>query len=300
MALQIGAFTDHLHVERQLSTNTVQAYERDLRQYAQYVLAQRTSELSEVSQDMVLQYLGELRSRLLATTTVSRKLSAVAMFHRFLVRDGLALRDPTANLDAPKVLQRLPGALTEEEVDLLLAQPHGSRPTVLRDSAALELLYACGLRVSELVSLDVSDVDFEYGFVRCLGKGRKERIVPLGSRARESLNRYLSEARPKLDRELEADSLLLSLRGRRLTRVGMWQAIKKYAHRAGIRKNVTPHTLRHSFATHLLARGADLRSIQEMLGHADIGTTQIYTHVSRDHLRREYLDAHPRARKTDG
>jgi integrase/recombinase XerD len=297
MALPIGAFTDHLHVERQLSANTVQAYERDLRQYARLVGSLGVPDFAQVSQDVVLRYLAGLRSQLLATTTVSRKLSAAKMFHRFLVRDGLASRDPTANLDSPGVFQRLPGALSVEEVDLLLAQPHGERPTDVRDHAVLELLYACGLRVSELAGLDVGSVDLAYSFVRCVGKGGKERIVPMGTRARESLNRYLSAARPTLDRGVDPAALFLSLRGRRVSRVSLWQSIKKYARKAGLRKNVTPHTLRHSFATHLLERGADLRSIQEMLGHADIGTTQIYTHVSREHLRQEYLDAHPRARK---
>lgn len=297
MALQIGAFSDHLHVERQLARNTIAAYERDLRQYAQFVRSRRIEEFSQVTQDVVLEYLGRLRSQLLATSTVQRKLSAVAVFHRFLVRDKLAPRDPTANLETPKVFEHLPGVLTVDEMDLLLAQPHGRRPTALRDLAMLELLYGCGLRASELVDLETDAVDMNHGFVRCYGKGGKERIVPLGSRARESLSRYLLEARPKLDRGHDPTILFLSLRGRRLSRVALWQAVKRYTRKAGIRKPVTPHTLRHSFATHLLERGADLRSIQEMLGHADIGTTQVYTHVSREHLRREYLDAHPRAKK---
>jgi integrase/recombinase XerD len=243
----------------------------------------------------VPRYLLGLREAGLSPRSVARHLAAIRQFHRFLVREGHSTDDPTAHLESPRPWRRLPTVLSSEEVERLLALRVATTPQALRNHALLEVLYASGLRVSELVGLRLADLDLSVGVVRILGKGDKERLVPLGEVAVASLRAYLARGRPRLEKRLACPYVFLGRHGRGLTRQTFWQLLKRYVGAAGITKRVTPHTLRHSFATHLLERGADLRSVQLMLGHADIGTTQIYTHLSRAHLKAIYDKHHPRA-----
>jgi len=279
-------FKDYLTVERGMAANSVAAYGRDIAQHMEFLCGQGVSDPRAVGESHVLGFLGRLRRR--AAATRSRKTAALKAFWRWMVRHGDVSADPTSNLGAARLSQRIPDVLTVEEVGNLLSQPDDSKRG-LRDRALLELLYATGLRVSELVNLRIPDVNLQVGFVRCTGKGGKERIVPVGRCAAEAVTKYLAaraDVRPVL---------FPGYRGKSLTRTAFWGLLRRYARAAGIRKAVTPHTLRHSFATHLLQGGADLRAIQEMLGHVSISTTQIYTHVSTDHLREVYRSAHPRA-----
>jgi integrase/recombinase XerD len=296
MDAAIQSFLDHLTVERGLSANTIAAYGRDLSQFADFVNAQHlTPNALEFTEDNLVTYLDALRDAGMSPNSISRKLSAIRSFYRYSCREGFAKRDITANLIGMKGAKRLPGVLSIDDVVKLLAAPDTSESAGSRDKAMLETLYATGLRVTELITLKLSDINVSVGFVRCFGKGSKERIVPLGKVAIEYLNRYLENARPGFARAGSSEYLFLTGRGSRMSRVGFWKIIKKYTAKAGITGNVTPHTLRHSFATHLLQGGADLRSIQEMLGHVDIATTQVYTHVSKEKLKEVYRDAHPRA-----
>lgn len=290
----IHEFINYLSVERGLATNTLESYGRDLRQYYQY-LGEDQVDLDAVSRTTIINYLMYLQKQGKATATIARRLAALKAFYQFLVREKRIKTDPTANLESPKLEKRLPRVLTVSEVERLLAQPDSSQPAGLRDRAMLELLYATGIRVSELVSLNVEDVNLETGYIRCTGKGSKERIVPLGSLAIQWVQEYLQSGRPKLVKDRDEKALFVNHHGNRLTRQGFWKIVKKYAEDARIDKEITPHTLRHSFATHLLENGADLRSVQEMLGHADISTTQIYTHVTKGRLKEVYARAHPRA-----
>ncbi|MBI3921627.1 MAG: site-specific tyrosine recombinase XerD [Armatimonadetes bacterium] len=288
-------FFDYLRVERGLAQNTLEAYRRDLKQYLQFLAQRQTRDLAAVDTSLVMQFLSSLRSRMLASRSISRKRSAIAMFHRFLQRERRVATNPTETLEAPKIRPALPKTLSIEEIDQLLGAPSPGEAAGVRDRAMLELMYASGLRVSELINLAMSDVNLEVGFVRCMGKGSKERIVPIGKASVQAVRDYLSFARPRLDKGKHPALLFLSNRGNLFSRNVFGKQIKDYARRAGLTKIVSPHTLRHSFATHLLDRGADLRSIQEMLGHASISTTQVYTHVSRSRLRDAYRKAHPRA-----
>ena len=290
----IHEFINYLSVERGLAMNTLESYGRDLRQYSEF-LETDESELDSVSRATVVNYLLYLQGQGKATATIARRLAALKAFYQFLVREKRIIQDPTANLESPKLEKRLPKVLTVGEVERLLAQPDPAQPAGIRDRAMLELLYATGIRVSELVSLDVQDVNLELGYIRCAGKGSKERIVPLGTLAIQSCRDYLGGARARLVRDREESALFVNHHGHRLTRQGFWKIVKKYADDAKIEKEITPHTLRHSFATHLLENGADLRSVQEMLGHADISTTQIYTQVTKGRLKEVYAKAHPRA-----
>ena len=290
----LDAFLEYLVVERGLRQNSLEAYQRDLHRYLTY-LHDRKRDVLSLDRTEVPRYLLALREAELAPRSVARHLSAIRQFHRFLVRQGRATEDPTAHLDAPRPWRRLPGVLSSEEVDRLLAVRRAKTPQGWRNRAMLELMYASGLRVSELVGLRLGDVDLSVGIVRVVGKGDKERLVPVGDTAAESLRAYLREGRPLLVKSRASDRLFLGRHGGGLTRQMFWLIIKQVASAAGITKPVTPHTLRHSFATHLLERGADLRSVQLMLGHADIGTTQIYTHLSRAHLKAIYDKFHPRA-----
>lgn len=291
----IHEFINYLSVERGLAMNTLESYGRDLRQYSQYLSGEDDSELDSVSRATILNYLMHLQSQGKATATIARRLAALKAFYQFLVREKRIMQDPTANLESPKLEKRLPKVLSVSEVERLLAQPDPAQPAGVRDRAMLELLYATGIRVSELVSLDVTDVNLEMGYIKCSGKGSKERIVPLGSLAISSCRDYLGGARARLVKDREEGALFVNHHGHRLTRQGFWKIVKKYADDAKIEKEITPHTLRHSFATHLLENGADLRSVQEMLGHADISTTQIYTQVTRGRLKEVYARTHPRA-----
>jgi len=285
-------FISHLRVERGLADNTIQSYSRDLLRFFQFLEGRKRSPL-HATQDDIMDYMSTLQ-KALSIRSCARNLSALKMFFRFLVSEGKIEGSPARLLGAPKLPRKLPAVLTRDEVDMLLSQPDPSNQRGQRDKAMLELLYATGLRVSELVGLQMSNINLEVGFVRMVGKGSKERMVPMGTKALEGIKGYLSEARGKLLKNNSSSYLFLNSRGAGLTRQGFWKIIKKYGKKAGIRKEITPHKLRHSFATHLLEGGADLRSVQVMLGHADISTTQIYTHITRERLKQIHEKYHPR------
>lgn len=296
-ALLIEDYLAHLQFERGLSDNTIASYGRDLIQYDNFLCELEISPV-QASTATVRAFLDRLiDEKAPASSTIARKTSVLKNFHRYLIREELATEDPTAPLSSPRRDHRLPTVLNQGEVKLLLSQPAGLSPGNLRDNAILELLYSAGLRVSELTSLLISDVDLEGGFVRCLGKGSKERMIPVGEPALESVRRYLTMGRPHLGKEIKTAHLFLNRFGKGITRQSIHKMLTRYSRQADLKKTVTPHTLRHSFATHLLAGGADLRSVQEMLGHADVSTTQIYTHLSRQRLRDTYFRSHPRAKK---
>ncbi|WP_422443862.1 site-specific tyrosine recombinase XerD [Thermoanaerobacterium sp. DL9XJH110] len=288
-------FLDFLSVERGLSRNTIDAYRRDLRSYINFLKLQKINDINHTTRTVIVSYLLLMQKKGKASSSISRACAAIKSFYHFLVRERRIKEDPTINLDTPKLEKRLPRVLTVGEVEDLLNQPDVTNLWGLRDKALLELLYATGIRVSELISIRVEDVNLEMGFLRCFGKGSKERIVPIGSVALNYLERYINEARKQLVKDKETNILFINHRGEGLTRQGFWKIIKKYARQAGINKEITPHTLRHSFATHLLENGADLRAVQEMLGHADISTTQIYTHITRSRIKEVYDRTHPRA-----
>lgn len=290
----ISEFIDYLSTEKGLAVNTLESYGRDLKQYQDYLKSDGAS-IQGVSRAKVIDYLLYLQRQGKATATIARRLAALRAFYQFLVREKRLDHDPTADLESPKLERRLPSVLTVKEVETLLKQPSVNDASGLRDKAMLELLYATGIRVSELISLDVSDVDLSAQFLRCTGKGSKERIIPVGSIAARFVKEYIAYGRPKLVLDQNEMALFVNHHGKRLTRQGFWKIVKKYAAQARLNKDITPHTLRHSFATHLLENGADLRSVQEMLGHADISTTQVYTHLTRGRLKEVYSRAHPRA-----
>jgi len=285
-------FIYHLRVERGLSDNTIVSYSRDLMKFLQFLENRKLSPL-QVTQDHLMDYMSRLET-VLSVRSIARNLSALKMFFRFLVSEGKIESSPARLLGAPKLPLRLPGVLTRPEVEQLLSQPDISNPLGQRDRAMLELLYATGLRVSELVGLKTSNINLEAGYVRMVGKGSKERMVPVGEKALEALKHYLLDGRGVLLKNRNSLSLFLNVMGRPLTRQGFWKIIKRYGIKAGIKKQITPHSLRHSFASHLLEGGADLRSVQVMLGHADISTTQIYTHVTRERLKTIHEKYHPR------
>lgn len=291
----VNEFINYLAVERGLAQNTLESYGRDLHQFQIYLKNGNMEILKDSNRTTILSYLNSLQSKGRAVSTISRNLAAIKSFYQYLVRERYLDKDPAANLESPKLEKKLPRVLSITEVEELLKQPSGFLPTGLRDKAMLELLYATGIRVSELISLNISDVNVDMGYIKCYGKGAKERIVPLGSIAAKCVQDYVGKGRSKLIRTYEEAALFVNHHGNRLTRQGFWKIIKKYAHEADINKEITPHTLRHSFATHLLENGADLRSVQEMLGHADISTTQIYTHVTKNRLKEVYDKTHPRA-----
>lgn len=295
----IDDYLGHLAVERGASPNTLAAYGRDLVEYRAFLASRGLSDPDRISRDDVTAFVATLRERGLAPSSVERKVASIKGLHKFLVREGFTANHPTARLPLPKVPERLPDVLSLEQVDALLAQPFPDGPLGLRDRALLEVLYGCGMRVSELTGLDVRDVDFDDGFVRVFGKGSKERLVPLGSMAGHALDAYIRRGRPFLRPKRSAyaadSALFVGARGGRLSRQAVFRIIRDYGARVGLER-LHPHTLRHSFATHMLEGGADLRALQEMLGHADISTTQVYTHVDRRHIREEYLSTHPRAR----
>ncbi|PKM80114.1 MAG: site-specific tyrosine recombinase XerD [Firmicutes bacterium HGW-Firmicutes-14] len=291
----VKEFINYLAVERGLADNTLDSYNRDLKQFLGFLEKEKVEDVQKATRNIIMSYLLFLQKRGRATATVSRHLAALKSFYHFLLRERYIEKDPTLNLESPKLEKKLPRVLTINEVEMLLNQPKGSDPAGLRDKAMLELLYATGIRVSELISLDVSHINLEMGYIRCFGKGAKERIVPVGSYARKCVSEYLQRGRVKLIKNKSEQALFVNQHGKRLTRQGFWKIIKKYAIKAGISKEITPHTLRHSFATHLLENGADLRSVQEMLGHADITTTQIYTHLTKGRLKEVYAKSHPRA-----
>ena len=291
----VQAFLDHIVVERGLSANTVSAYGRDLNQFVGFCKKRGAKTMEDLDEESVSDFLLGLREAGMSPNSISRKVSAIRTFCKFALREGFLRKFFASDSTGIKGVKKLPDVLSVEDVLLLLSQPDYRNPIGLRDKAMLEMLYAGGFRVSELVSLRITDVNPAVGFARCFGKGSKERIVPIGKVAADYLGKYLVGSRPKFARAGSSEVLFLSSRGKKMSRVGFWKIVKKYVAKAGIIKNVTPHTIRHSFATHLLQGGADLRSIQEMLGHADIATTQIYTHVSRDKLKEVFRESHPRA-----
>ncbi len=286
---RLQAFLDSLAVERGLSANTIEAYERDLAQHLRFLSEKGLADFGTLEESQLIVYVGRLRRSGAAPATVVRKVSALRGFYRYLVREGVIAADPTSNLPSGQLLRQLPSVLSVEEVERLLAQPDTSTARGLRDKAMLELLYATGLRVSELVGLKRGDINLDLGVVRCMGKGSKERIVPVGGPAIEATRSYLASRRDA------APCLFLGNKGRPITRVAVWRIVQRRARGAGVRTAISPHTLRHSFATHMLEGGANLRAIQELLGHANIVTTQIYTHVSVDRLREIHRTYHPRA-----
>ena len=296
-------FLDHLAVERGVAPNTVVAYRRDLRLYLAYLTERGIADPTRVGERDIADFLAGLREREYApgrrysSATVARVLAAVRGFHRFLVREGLASADPAEPVGTPRVSRSLPRALSQPEVERLLAAVPADGAIGARDHAILELLYAAGLRISELTALDIDDLDLEDATVRCIGKGSKERIVPIGRAAVDAIGRYLTQSRPALARQNSGAAAFLNARGTRLTRQGCWKLLKKHAVRAELKRRISPHTLRHSFATHLLDGGADIRVVQELLGHASVSTTQVYTLVSRERLREIYESAHPRAKR---
>lgn len=290
----VDEFIYHLTVERGLAENTLVSYRTDLAGYLAFCRQHGFKAQEQAEKDAILSYLFRLQLDGRSPATISRHLAALRSFFKYLVREGTLQKDPSQDIESPRQAQKLPRVLTTGEVDLLLGQPQAGEPAGLRDKAMLELLYATGIRVSELVSLNLEDLHLDNGFIRCLGKGSKERIVPIGDVAARYLQEYLARGRSKLTKAASA-ALFVNQHGRRLTRQGFWKILKKYAGKARIEKDITPHTLRHSFATHLLENGADLRSVQEMLGHADISTTQIYTHLTKRKLKEVYDRSHPRA-----
>ncbi len=286
-------YLDYLSVEKGLAKNSLSAYAADLRHFGHF-LRQRGTEIDRVERIEIVRYFQSLRGAGISARSVARALAAIRGLFRFLVAERHLKNDPTENLENPKLWSTLPKTLHSTEIEALLAAPDGATAGGLRDRAMLELLYATGLRVSELIRVRVEDLVMDAGFLRTVGKGSKERIVPFGDSAREAIVRYSEGARPSFDKHGDPH-LFLTNRGRAMTRQSFWMNIVKYARKAGIKVRVSPHTLRHSFATHLLENGADLRSVQMMLGHSDISTTQIYTHVSRARLQKIYETYHPRA-----
>ncbi len=291
----ISSFLTHVRVEKGLSSNTVSAYRRDLVKFAEFVRKRKLS-LKAVSRDDLVDFLAALYRQNLDSKSVARHLVTLRNFFRFAQIHEHIAEDPSVNLESPKIRRSLPGYLRLEEVERLLNQPDVKTPLGLRDRAMVEVLYSTGLRVSELIGLRVTDLDSKVGCVHCIGKGDKERIVPVGKKALAIVEKYLRDARPRImGRAPGSPALFVNRRGAQLSRVGVWKILSAYGRRAGMRLALTPHMLRHSFATHLLERGADLRSVQLMLGHADISTTQIYTHVVEERLKQVYKAHHPRA-----
>ena len=302
----IDQFLDYVSLERGLSKNTRDAYSADLEHFWKHLSLNRIKSFNHVSRKQMLDYLISEKERGLSVNSISRRLVAIKVFFSYLQREGMLARNVTEAMDSPKLWKVLPGILSIKEVDRMLEAPAGNDRFSMRDKAMLELLYATGLRVSEIAELKTGDIHFDSGYIRCMGKGNKERVVPFGKKAGTYLDRYLKGARPDFlnvsrggKKSTKTDTqnhhVFLTYRGLKFSRKGIWKLVKNYSKRAGITKRVSPHTLRHSFASHLLANGAPLRVIQEMLGHADIGTTQIYTHVDQGRLRSVHAQFHPRA-----
>jgi integrase/recombinase XerD len=295
MNVLIDQFLDYVSLERGLSPNTRSAYGDDLIRFATFVKAKGVTSPGSVERRHVLDFLMAEKERGVGLSTISRRLVAIKVFFAYLQREALLDRNVTEAMDSPKLWRILPGVLSLKEVEKLISAPVGDDALSVRDRALLELLYGSGLRVSEVATLKMEDLHFDVGYLRCLGKGSKVRVVPFGEKAAHALRQYLSESRPGLCRDTTGREVMLTRRGKGFSRKGIWKMVKRYSRLAGIVKPVSPHTLRHSFASHLLANGAPLRVIQEMLGHADIATTQVYTHVDESRLRAVHAKFHPRA-----
>lgn len=291
----LADFLDFLRIEKNAAKNTALSYQNDLKRYLAFLRKKGFSDLAEVHASDILELVYLLRNIGYAPASSARNLSAIRMFHRFLVRESILEIDPTINISFPKQPKNLPDTLNQFEIELILEQPTMTNNIGIRDKAMLEFLYATGLRVSELITINNSDLFFKEGFVRVVGKGSKERIIPIGDKAIQSTNVYLAKVRPQLAKIGKSrDFLFLNWRGQALTRMGFWKILRSYVVKAGIKKKISPHTFRHSFATHLIEGGADLRAVQEMLGHADISSTQIYTHLDREYLKEVHRNFHPR------
>ena len=290
----LGLFLDYLSIEKGLANNTLLAYRRDLTRYLGHLKKARVGTLDSVSRKEVMDYLLKERDRGLSPTSVSRELVAIRMLHRFLTQEGRLKEDVTEAIESPKLWKHLPEALSVAEVETLIGSANTRKAQGVRDHAVLELLYATGLRASEVTTLRTGHVNFELGYLRVIGKGDKERVVPIGKAAQKSVQRYLEKVRPLWVKEQAHDSLFVSRLGRKLSRQTVWGILKRHAKLAGVKKKIYPHILRHSFATHLLENGADLRVVQELLGHSDISTTQIYTHVEKSRLKSIHQKFHPR------
>lgn len=290
----VEEFLNYLSVERGLARNSISSYGRDLNNYINYLEKKGTTSFNKTRRGDITDFMHHLKNRGLNANSISRALVAVKVMYRFLVNERYLKEDPAGTLNLPKVWRKLPDALSLEEVERLLAGPNLKTALGIRDKAALELMYATGMRVSEVANLKLNDLNLEMSFIKCIGKGQKERVIPLGSYALRALVRYIDKTRPALIKQKEASELFLSRLGRKISRQTFWKTVKLYARKARIKKEITPHTLRHSFATHLLERGADLRTLQEMLGHSDVTTTQIYTHINKERLKQIHKKFHPR------
>lgn len=295
MKSDLADFINYLTVEKGLADNTLKSYAADLNDFLLFLQKKGVNSWEEVNGEVILIYLAKLRKNKVASATLSRRISSLRSFFQFLTAEKRININPVANLKTPKTEKKLPQVLSLQEIDILLSQPDLSKPQGLRDKAILEVLYSTGLRISELTLLNLDSINLEDGYLRCFGKGSRERILPLGELACQALKDYLEKGRHKLLKNAREEALFINRQGKRLTRQGCWKIIKFYAKKAGFTKDITPHTLRHSFATHLLENGADLRVVQELLGHLDITTTQLYTHLTTKHLREVYDKAHPRA-----
>jgi integrase/recombinase XerD len=290
----IDIFLNYLSVERGLSQNTMISYREDLNRYMDYLSRRHIDALSKTTKNDIVNFMLDQKDRGLSANSVARRLAAIKVFYRFLVRERILKVDSTSLIDSPKLWKKIPDTLSLNEVDALLVQPDIRSTQGIRDRAILETMYATGMRVSEVVNLKLDNINLEVGFLRCIGKGNKERVIPLGKKAIVSIQKYLAVARPKLLHKKTSDYLFVSRFAKRISRQSIWKLVKKYAKLARIKKALKPHILRHSFATHLLERGADLRSVQEMLGHSNISTTQIYTHINKGWLKTIHKMYHPR------
>lgn len=290
----IDEFLNYLSVERGLSQNTIISYRRDLNKYIDYLESKKIDSLEDTDRSIILSFVLSQKDKGLSVNSVSRNLVAIKVFYRFLFRERFIKEDPTSVLDSPKLWRKLPDVLTLDEVEWLLNKPNLKEWMGIRDKAVLELMYATGMRVSEIADLKLEDVNLDVGYLRCVGKGQKERVIPLGRKAIQAIRRYADKVRPILIKPSSGSVLFLSRSGKKISRQTLWKMIRRYANLAKIKKRITPHTLRHSFATHLLERGADLRVVQEMLGHSSISTTQIYTHIDKGRLKSIHHKYHPR------
>jgi integrase/recombinase XerD len=294
MEALVEKFINFLERDKRLSLNTLQSYRRDIEQYITYLQEINLHNITNTNKTTVIAYLLHLQKKGRATSTISRNLASIRSFYQYITKNKIIEQDPTSELESPKVEKKLPQILSTQEVELLLEQPKCTDLKGFRDKAMLELLYATGIRVSELISLNLTDINLEVGFIKC-NKGSRERMIPIGSMAISAIQEYLGKSRGLLIQVSDEKALFVNINGRRLTRQGFWKIIKQYKNQAKINKDITPHTLRHSFAAHLLENGADLRSIQEMLGHSDISSTQIYAQIAKNKIKEIYKKTHPRA-----
>lgn len=294
MEKEVGSFIAYLHNIKRTSANTEMSYQRDLLKLCDYMISgKHITDVTEISQPMLSEYITVLKAKQFKTATISRNIASIKAFYHYLTKEGIVQEDIAAPLKAPRLEKKMPGILSMEEIDKLLDQPRGGSDKELRDKAMLELLYATGIRVSELITLRLIDVNLQMNYIICRDHN-KERMIPFGHKARQTLQKYLEKARANMIKDQETDVLFVNCSGAPMSRQGFWKLIKFYAKKSGIDADITPYTLRHSFAAHLVENGADLKSVQEMLGHSDISTTQIYASLNQNHLREVYAKAHPR------